>query len=218
MFNLLVVIVVFVFVLFLVELELIDDSVREFLITRVSLNESYTLFAPKLDVVWSRGWYMVTKNKDLDYFNHKGLDPKTFPFNLSNIFAECSDFVWVRTRDLGWWSDNTDCKGVLISSDGDDDIPIGTDILKSVSMWYAQNVVEYHPKLLAIPIGLAIHDGYDGSPNSVDTMNVMSKIVEEKKMMVLHDVGSWVGARRYKYRSRAFGALKNCVNVDIMAN
>ena len=197
----------------------------------------YSDFTPKMDVVWSRGWYMINKppNVPIKYYNHQHMNPKTEHFDLRNIFRDpCNSQgpIWVRTRDLNWWAINIlptirDCQVVLISSDGIDDIPVsvsqGQAILdsKSIKTWYAQNVVRKHQKLVAVPLGLTLHNGMvlDGKdiPNMKHTMEYMEKIhVGTKKIRILHDKGGLAGGRRTKYRNNAYQKLRNCVNIDVM--
>jgi hypothetical protein len=200
-------------------------------------DELYTLFAPKHSIVWSRGWYMIGKppTVPISYYNSKGLNPSAV-FPLSKIFSTpCASSapIWVRTRDISWWASNIlpsikDCKVILVSSDGDTDVPTkipgAESILASnaVECWYSQNVVVDHPKLKAIPLGLAIHDGFIGSPNSLHTMQAMAEIREEaasvvaRKLVVLHDKGQSDYGRRKFYRERAHNKLKGCPHVEPM--
>jgi hypothetical protein len=116
---------------------------------------------------------------------------------------------------------------VLVSSDGVTDAPTrikgAAAILQSdaVEMWYAQNVVQKHPKLKSIPLGLAIHDGFDGSPNSKHTLEVMRSLKalpnSERKLKVLHDPGTIEGnGRRGIHRRRALEQLKGGPHIVLM--
>jgi hypothetical protein len=201
---------------------------------------NYTRFTPHHNVVWSRGWYVVAHPPQvpLAYYNAKGLDPKKRGFDLMAQFGSpCISKVpiWVRTRDLGWWATHIlpalTCSVTLVSSDGTEDVPNavhgGKAILDSpfVTAWYAQNVVLDHPKLKAIPVGLPVHYGFPGSPDSQDTLETLNRLwanrtaFEDRPLKILYDKGTFHengSSRRDKFRSEAFKTLQNCEIISPM--
>jgi len=197
----------------------------------------FTPFAPQHSLLWSRGWYMLGRPSSvpLDYYNHKGLDPKAHAFPLQNYFQHACGTVWVRTRDLSWWARHVvpvlRCDIILVSSDGVEDvpdaIPSAAQILDSprVTAWYAQNVVDEtrYPKLWGLPLGLAIHDGFPGSPDSQHTIDTMQSIRLETRPFrarhhkVLYDPGTFNpggGSRRDQARIQARDALGACASIE----
>mmetsp|Transcript_4122 Transcript_4122/g.11359 ORF Transcript_4122/g.11359 Transcript_4122/m.11359 type:complete len:540 (-) Transcript_4122:221-1840(-) len=202
----------------------------------------YSKFAPNIDVVWSRGWYNVhlpPKTVPISYYNKKGRSTEPAePDELRQWFggkdsAACG-YVWLRTGDIEWWATNIlptlNCDVILITGDGDTDIPLGLSVSKAivnskwVQGWYAQNVVRKHKKLHPIPIGLNIHSGYPGSPDSVDTLGRMSMIREkakafnERSRAVLFDIGTLgeKDSRRYTARKEIADALSACIEGGVI--
>eukprot|EP00039_Didymoeca_costata_P000416 m.45483 g.45483 ORF g.45483 m.45483 type:complete len:438 (+) comp10249_c0_seq2:301-1614(+) len=188
----------------------------------------YTPFAPHLDVIWSRGWYnahLPPEGIPISYYNEPGR--VTSPSASANhMFNGKCGYVWVRTLDVNTWArtalPNLKCDVTLISSDADDDIDQGraSSILSNphVKGWYAQNVVMRHPKLFPIPIGLGLHNGFPGSPHTVDTIQRMNQIRKEapefllRKKTILFDKGTLgsPGSRRYQHRDALHNAISKC--------
>eukprot|EP00039_Didymoeca_costata_P002872 m.63328 g.63328 ORF g.63328 m.63328 type:complete len:693 (+) comp11575_c0_seq1:355-2433(+) len=151
----------------------------------LSLRDPFTRFAPHIKIVWSRGWFNVVPTPHrvpIDYYNRAGRDSSPTP-NLGEwITPETCGILWLRMADVRWWTSavlpKLQCEVTLITSDGADAAPElsgSLDILASpkVKEWYSQNVVSTHDKLFAIPVGLGIHHGFPGSPDSAATFDHM---------------------------------------------
>jgi hypothetical protein len=170
----------------------------------LSSDPPYTDFAPKLDVIWSRGWYNAQwpppEGVPIGYYNEKGRETVQSPKQtIASMFsqperlcqhsgADRTNYVWVRTADLRHFAGAVQslpasCNMSLISSDGDESVSSGDrtarTLLRHVHRWYAQNMVErghHHPQLIPIPIGMNFHTGFPGSPHTVDTVQQMDLI------------------------------------------
>ncbi len=200
----------------------------------------YTDFAPHLNVIWSRGWYnavSLPKGVPMSYYNDKGrTDMKTNNNILTKIFQAddvCrSEYVWVRGRDLGWFATTLlpklQCQINLITSDAPNDVPTklmgGHQVLSSdkIINWYAQDKASDIDKIKPIPLGIPIHYGFPGSPNSLDTVEKMTEIrqnapiFEDRSRMIYYDKGTIGGSgRRTIERREAFKKLEKCNNIRI---
>eukprot|EP00978_Attheya_sp_CCMP212_P001122 scaffold2339_cov54-Attheya_sp.AAC.1 len=206
-----------------------------------SYDAPYNRMAPRLHVVWARGWYNVVGPRSsvpLDYYNKKGLGGGAHsPQQLAQWFSPnttCGT-IWLRSTDLSWWANHIlpklkkNCNITLISSDNAQDTPnkLGEDVILAsphVHAWYSTNVVKKnHTKLFPIPLGIPIHYGFPDSPDSVHTIQKMIEIRQnstpflERKSTILYDVGTVDGGsgRRSTLRKQASDALAKCGNSNI---
>ena len=187
---------------------------------------------PPLDVVWARGWYNIGTHRKIPraYFNPGTVD------NLQFFRDPCpaSKPIWIRTKHLFWWYKRVfktiTCDVTIITSDDITDIPskdFHYELLKSprLKMWYAQDVVDSHPKLQAIPVGLPLHYGCPGCENEKVTMTRLTAMYRERTPYatrtpkILFDPGTYVKGgkeRRDVYRAAAFDVLSTCETIQVM--
>lgn len=198
----------------------------------------YSNMTPKLDVVWTRGYYSVGlphSERPIEYYNARGMSSKALPSTTFKKYfnsKQCGT-IWIRIWDLREWVNtvlpNARCGSgniTIITSDEPWDVPDGLPkgipekIFQSdqIKAWYSTNVVvQDHLKLFPIPLGLPIHYGFPDSPDSADTVRTMDRLrlaakpFVERNQSILYDVGTLGGsARRDQGRKAAKEALAKC--------
>lgn len=216
-----------------------DDRWEPLIPGNQSWESPYNRRAPRLDIVWCRGWYnsfLPHKETSIDYYNSKGLhDWKSSPADLSRWFVptQCGP-IWIRSNDLNWWADSilpfVNCSFMLITSNSIYGPSQASErkILNSphLDVWYRQNMLDptLSDKVLPIPLGLPIHYGFKGSPDAVHTVQTLTSIrrsmtpfADRTERTILVDVGTMTGGgERAVARMEMHKALKDCRNVKIM--
>jgi len=220
--------------------------------TTGSTNAPYSVMTPHMNVLWARGWYNVLhplpSTVPMDYYNRAGLGggSKLYPQSLLKTYFPptlCGP-RWMRIDDVEYWIKtvfpNVTCPITLLTGDGILDVPFHVTqklltpaqllaFLESpyLTAWYAQNLVVYHPKFHPIPVGLPIHYGFDGSPNSAHTLSKMLQIRtfmpswKERSRKIFFDPGTIMGGGpRQQARMEAFQELQQCSTdrIEIMTS
>jgi hypothetical protein len=173
----------------------------------------------------------------INYYNSLGLTTNgANAFGLNGIFGpRTCGTIFLRNCDVDWWAGSVmpklECDTSIVTADGDHDAPTAfsqaSNILASprVKFWYAQNAVEDHPKLVPVPIGISIHDGFPGSPHSMDTAETLRKVANkarhfaQRERSILYDQGTFNRngyTRRDRHRTDAAQKLAACNRVAAM--
>jgi len=199
----------------------------------------YTEMAPHLNVIWSRGWYNAVdlpSTVPMKYYNTRGrTDSATNPTELTKYFTPTSvcetGFLWLRGHDVKWFANTIvpqlTCDISILTGDCPLDVPNNmpgaTAVLASphVIHWFAQDKASEHAKLVAIPLGIPIHYGFEGSPHSVHTVQTMVDVRNEavpfaqRKTTIIYDKGTIAGGskRRDQERTEAYNILSKCSNI-----
>lgn len=200
--------------------------------------------APHLNVVWSRGWYNAVRlpqSVPQSYYNSRGRMDRPFGISLLRTYytptSVCeTGYVWINGNDLSWFArevlHNIECEISIITSDCDNDVPNQYDVASlvlgssKIKTWYAQDKTAEHEKLVAIPIGVPIHYGFEGSPHSVSTVQAMMDVRKkmpdwsQRKNGIILNIGTIEGGsyRRTKLRIEANDALSQCSPSGILVD